>query len=488
MCTLIIAKGVFPSYPLVVAANRDEHERPSSPPQWWNYPGKIYAPRDHKSGGTWIGVSEQGVFVAITNGDEVDDRKGSRSRGQLVTMCLTSITARAAANTVEQLSAMDYNGFHLVVADRDGAWLLWNDGSAMQRRPIEKGIHVISNEGFGPEHSPRAKTLTRLFTEYYDPAEDDLCGFFDRLLCAHGDDHVSATCHHPRPGHDWQTRSSMIVRADREWSRFETWSREGLPCKAPFTRAETVAISNVVDGRKDKLCVLVTAGSTLVPIDQVRGITNIFRGKTGGAIACEASARANGVTLLTSAAAPDWPDFDDLESVGGFGHSRGPEQRYVRYKTYDELATSMEREIRSEKYDVVIHSAAVSDYRVDRVTVGGSTVASDGKIGSSHDRLTLELVPTEKLVDKIRKPWGFKGILVKFKLEVGKSDEELLAIAKKSMQTSDADFMVANCLEWAKEYAYIVSRDGDVVRVTRAKLADELLRRIEHAHAYRHHR
>ena len=72
---------------------------------------------------------------------------------------------------------------------------------------------------------------------------------------------------------------------------------------------------------------------------------------------------------------------------------------------------------------------------------------TDGKIGSSHDRLILELVPTEKLVDLIRNPWGFTGTLVKFKLQVGLTDDELLAIARKSMADSHADFIVANCLE-----------------------------------------
>jgi phosphopantothenate-cysteine ligase/phosphopantothenoylcysteine decarboxylase/phosphopantothenate--cysteine ligase len=45
---------------------------------------------------------------------------------------------------------------------------------------------------------------------------------------------------------------------------------------------------------------LVTAGNTLVPIDKVRGITNIFTGRTGASIALEAHRRGHGVTLLTS--------------------------------------------------------------------------------------------------------------------------------------------------------------------------------------------
>ena len=46
--------------------------------------------------------------------------------------------------------------------------------------------------------------------------------------------------------------------------------------------------------------ILVTAGNTQTPIDQVRCITNIFTGKTGARIAVGAAARGHDVRLLTS--------------------------------------------------------------------------------------------------------------------------------------------------------------------------------------------
>ena len=60
-----------------------------------------------------------------------------------------------------------------------------------------------------------------------------------------------------------------------------------------------------------------------------------------------------------------------------------------------------------------------------------------------------------KLVDRIRGDWGFRGVLVKFKLEVGMSDEELLEVAERSRRQSDADLMVANTLEGAAHWAYL---------------------------------
>jgi phosphopantothenoylcysteine synthetase/decarboxylase len=102
----------------------------------------------------------------------------------------------------------------------------------------------------------------------------------------------------------------------------------------------------------------------------------------------------------------------------------------------------------------------------------------NGKISSSHDSLTMELVPTEKIVDRVRDPWAFQGTLVKFKLQVDMSDDELLSIAMKSQAASKADIMVANCLEWAREYAYILDPQG-VSRVARRLLAATLLEKLE---------
>jgi phosphopantothenate-cysteine ligase/phosphopantothenoylcysteine decarboxylase/phosphopantothenate--cysteine ligase len=221
--------------------------------------------------------------------------------------------------------------------------------------------------------------------------------------------------------------------------------------------------------------ILVTAGSTVVPIDKVRVIDNIFRGRTGEAIAAYAAAYGNSVTLLSSARAREFTGAADLPNV-----------TRRSFRTFDDLAALMEREVCVGGYDAIIHSAAVSDYVVagvlvpglgglQRLALSGSAAA---KISSSHDKLYLELKAAPKLVDKVRKEWGFTGMLVKFKLQVDMPDEELLEIARKSREASDADFIVANCLEWSREYAYIVGGDGEPSKVSREELPAALLRRI----------
>lgn len=219
--------------------------------------------------------------------------------------------------------------------------------------------------------------------------------------------------------------------------------------------------------------ILVTAGNTQVQIDRVRSITNIFTGRTGGRIATTASNRGHAVTLLTS-----HPEV--------VANSRGDKLELQTYRTFDELEQLLDQLVRSGGFDVVIHVAAVSDYRsagVYRWHLGEAAPVlldrSIGKIKSDQPELWLRLVRTPKLVDKVRCDWGFSGVLVKFKLEVGMDDEQLLAVAEKSRQKSHADLMVANTLEGVDAWAYLGPIEGRYLRVSRDELAERLVVAVE---------
>src|SRR5262245_54544721 len=100
--------------------------------------------------------------------------------------------------------------------------------------------------------------------------------------------------------------------------------------------------------------ILVTAGNTAVPIDRVRCITNIFTGRTGAGIALHGHERGHAVTLLTS-----HPEVVRQMCEGE------PSERWAvqRYHTFDDLQADMEQAVQWGGFDVVIHSAAVSDYQ-----------------------------------------------------------------------------------------------------------------------------
>lgn len=234
--------------------------------------------------------------------------------------------------------------------------------------------------------------------------------------------------------------------------------------------------------------ILVTAGSTQCPIDNVRAITNIFRGNTGVNIAYEAAQRGHNVTLLGSPSA-----YDRMMNLAGTLGHQAPTS--IKFRTYDDLAFQLESHM-SESWDAVVQSAAVSDYKVAgvfespenlyrllRQTGSFTPQLPEGKISSKLDEIFLHLVPTIKLVDKIRE-WGLgDGILVKFKLEVDITQEELLQRAFRSQADSDADIMVANRLndfqDWQTPSIELMDRDGQYVTVSREELPTKLLDLME---------
>ncbi len=70
-------------------------------------------------------------------------------------------------------------------------------------------------------------------------------------------------------------------------------------------------------------------------------------------------------------------------------------------------------------------------------------------------------------------------VLVKFKLEVGLTDDELLAVAERARVHSAADLMAANTLEGMHEWAFLGAGVGGYRRVTRSELADRLVDAVE---------
>ena len=154
MCILAFAWQAHPRWHLVVAGNRDElHARPSAPLARWTEPNHVIAGRDLKSGGTWLGVSEQGRMAVVTNlrgyGDPQPDRV---SRGALVTDVLSG-DRRYADPSRAKLS--DFNPFNLILADRAQAQFVSNRPHDIHS-VLAPGVYGLSNGSFD---EPWPKTM-----------------------------------------------------------------------------------------------------------------------------------------------------------------------------------------------------------------------------------------------------------------------------------------------------------------------------------------
>ena len=162
--------------------------------------------------------------------------------------------------------------------------------------------------------------------------------------------------------------------------------------------------------------VLVTAGATFEEVDPVRIITNKSSGKMGVRIAENASLRGADVLLLRSHNSVE-PNYNIIDE---------------KFTTVNDLYNKIKNNIKDA--DIVIHSAAVSDFEVNN--------KKDKKIKSGQE-LHLELMPATKIFEHLKK-FSKKIFLVGFKAEYNVSNKELIDSAYNLLKSANADLVIAN--------------------------------------------
>lgn len=156
MCVVAVAWRAHPRWKLIVAGNRDElHARPAQPLSRWPGAARVIAGRDMQAGGTWLGISEQGRMVVVTNLRNVGDaRTGVASRGDMVRDLLTGEGHFA---TPADVLEGDFNPYNLLMADGSGLRHLSNLPAPVDE-PLRPGIFGVSNSAFATPW-PKATAL-----------------------------------------------------------------------------------------------------------------------------------------------------------------------------------------------------------------------------------------------------------------------------------------------------------------------------------------
>jgi hypothetical protein len=145
MCLVALFFRVVEDAPVVIGANREElYARGGEPPQLLDGPLRAVGGRDPLSGGTWLGVNERGVLVAVTNRPKSQLPPKPRSRGLLARDLLALPTAAAAADQAAQELGQDrYAGCNVLCADGSSAVVV-HAGDWLRVRPLPPGIHVLT--------------------------------------------------------------------------------------------------------------------------------------------------------------------------------------------------------------------------------------------------------------------------------------------------------------------------------------------------------
>jgi uncharacterized protein with NRDE domain len=145
MCVLLFSLAQHSKYPLVVAANRDEFlARPTQAAGFWEDAPHVLAGRDLSQGGTWLGITRDGRFAAITNFRDPPAKRIDRpSRGHLVSEFLrgNDTPAEYVAELIER--AQQYNGFSLIVGH--GREFCYYANLEREPRTLSPGLYGLSN-------------------------------------------------------------------------------------------------------------------------------------------------------------------------------------------------------------------------------------------------------------------------------------------------------------------------------------------------------
>lgn len=150
--------------------------------------------------------------------------------------------------------------------------------------------------------------------------------------------------------------------------------------------------------------ILVTGGPTPVPLDAVRRITNRFTGQLGVEIARELYLRGAKVQLIHGASSITPPPW--------LPHTIVP--------TYEAYRDRVLAAVTEQSYRFGIFSAAVADYQPTQVY--------PGKIASGGHWQSIQLQPTEKVIELVRQR-SPELALISFKYQESIAYERLIEIA-----------------------------------------------------------
>lgn len=188
--------------------------------------------------------------------------------------------------------------------------------------------------------------------------------------------------------------------------------------------------------------VLITSGGTKIPIDSVRHIGNMSSGTFGSKILDSFNrnlSKQDSANEIYFLGAVD----SKVPWAGRVG--RKPEIRsgkhfslnVIPYVTYDDYAKELERLCKEIQPDIIVLSAAVSDYGVENPV--------KGKIRSSEAEMFIPLKKLPKLIGFVR-DWCPDAMICGFKLLVDSKDDELHDACKCQLIDNRIDMVVGNDL------------------------------------------
>jgi phosphopantothenoylcysteine decarboxylase / phosphopantothenate---cysteine ligase len=214
--------------------------------------------------------------------------------------------------------------------------------------------------------------------------------------------------------------------------------------------------------------IIITAGPTREPIDQVRFISNASSGKMG--IALAGAALSKGARRVCLIHGPGVVVPETLQRKGNVSV-----ESVVTSREMQDLVLSKLSE--SDEYNVLIAAGAPADYT--------SISPVQGKISTSEKpTLKLELVATRKIISLAKESFP-KTFVVAFKAEHGLNSKELTLKALETLKSSGSDIVIANDVArtdigFGSDFneVTIVTKDGttrNIPKASKCEIASKIL-------------
>lgn len=233
--------------------------------------------------------------------------------------------------------------------------------------------------------------------------------------------------------------------------------------------------------------VIVTAGGTVEPIDDVRSISNYSTGRMGITIANYLLSQGVKVIFVANQNIQDKLLDHDLLI----------RKEITNVKS---VMITLENILLNEDINAVIHTMAVSDYKVYGVCseeqietvfsaqdlnytqfINQFTPMVNQKLNSSHEELYIRLTQTPKIIQYIKK-WQPDTLLIGFKLLVDANIKQFEEATLKQQYLANSDYVVANDLQKiTDEYHHtMIFKDGQIIKEsnTRTDLAKHIFELI----------
>ena len=252
--------------------------------------------------------------------------------------------------------------------------------------------------------------------------------------------------------------------------------------------------------------IIVTAGGTSEPIDQVRAISNHATGRLGSMIADEFLSHMQ--------------EDDQLYYLCG-EHAVLPSQisenlTVIQIGGTNELLEQVKSLLHENKIDVFVHSMAVSDFAVKQIAplpavadtlfqqknrlvqmdsskdflrlmqeaIEENRLCNDSKLSSATQNPIVTLEKTPKIIGEIKRI-SKNTKLVGFKLLCGVSKEELIDTAFQLLVKNDCDYVFANdikSIDGNSHDGYLIFQDGSAVFLQgKRQIAQEIVKRIRNS-------